>query len=193
MSKNDVLKLGEKHIPDCLMISKFFEKYEQNIKTLADFGTGGGLPAIPIAIKYKNLDVFAVDATAKKVKFVETVKEELNLTNLFPICTRIEDFEKREYFDVVTTRAVAGLSTVLEYCTPFVRKNGYIVAYKSKTADEELKEAKNALKLLNLKFIEKINVSDTADNERYLLIFQKTKETYTKYPRKNNLPRKNPL
>ena len=192
MSQNDVFKLKEKHIPDCLAISKFFEKYE-NIKTLADLGTGGGLPAIPIAIKYENLDIFAVDSTAKKVNFIETVKEELNLKNLFPVCTRIEDFDKREYFDAVTTRAVANLSTVLEYCAPFVKKNGYIISYKSKTADEELSEAKNAIKLLNLKFTEKITVTETQENERYLLIFQKTKETPVKYPRKNNLPRKNPL
>lgn len=193
MSKNDIQKLKEKHIPDCLAIEKFFEKYNEQ-KNIIDIGTGGGLPSIPISIKYPNINVYAIDSIAKKIKFIEEVKEKLNIENLIPICSRIEDFEKKEFFDIATTRALATLSVILEYCAPYVKKDGYIVAYKSKTADEELKNAKNAIKILGLKFIEKIDI-DTENNdiERYLLIFQKISQTPKKYPRKNNLARKNPL
>ena len=192
MSKNDVQKLSEKHIPDSLAIKVFFEKYEIP-KNLLDIGTGGGFPSIPIAIKYGNINVFALDSIAKKIKFVEIAKENLNLKNLFPICTRIEDFDKKEFFDVVTSRAVADLSVILEYSAPFIKKNGYFVAYKSKTADDELVSAKNAMKILGLDFIEKIDVSKSEEENRCLLIFKKTKTTPKKYPRPNNTARKQPL
>lgn len=192
MSKNDVQKLSEKHIPDSLAIKAFFEKYEIP-KNLLDIGTGGGFPSIPIAIKYGNINVFALDSIAKKIKFVEIAKENLNLKNLFPICTRIEDFDKKEFFDVVTSRAVADLSVILEYSAPFIKKNGYFVAYKSKTADDELVSAKNAMKILGLDFIEKIDVSKSEEENRCLLIFKKTKTTPKKYPRPNNTARKQPL
>lgn len=191
MSKNDVEKLETKHIPDCLAIKKFFEKYP-NQKTLLDVGTGGGLPSIPIAIEFPEINVTALDSIAKKIKFIENVKQELSIDGLRPICERVESFGKKGFYDVVTTRAVASLSTILEYSAPFAKLNGYIVAYKSKTADEELSLAQNAMKILKLKFIEKIDVS-TQNDERYLLIFQKIGKTPASYPRINNLARKNPL
>lgn len=192
MSKNDVQKLAEKHIPDSLAIEAFFDKYQEP-KNLLDVGTGGGFPAIPIAIKHRDINVFALDSIAKKIKFLESAKESLHLENLTPICTRIEDFDKKEFFDVATSRAVADLSVILEYSTPFIKQNGYFVAYKSKTADDELISAENAMKILGLKFVEKIDVSKTEDENRCLLIFRKIKPTPKKYPRPNNAARKQPL
>lgn len=192
MSKNDAEKLETKHIPDSLAIKNFFEKYYLPEKIL-DIGTGGGFPAIPIALEYEKIKVFALDSTAKKIKFIENVKNELILQNLFPVCSRIEDFDKKEFFDVVTTRAVANLSSILEYSAPFAKINGYIVAYKSKTADDELLLSKNALKILGLNFIEKIDCKIGEELSRCLLVFQKMKQTPKNYPRGNNLVRKNPL
>lgn len=192
MSKNDVQKLAEKHIPDSLAIEAFFDKY-QKPKNLLDVGTGGGFPAIPIAIKHRDINVFALDSIAKKIKFLESAKEKLHLENLTPICTRIEDFDKKEFFDMATSRAVADLSVILEYSAPFIKQNGYFVAYKSKTADDELVSAENAMKILGLKFVEKIDVSKTEDENRCLLIFRKIKPTPKKYPRPNNAARKQPL
>lgn len=192
MSKKDSEKLETKHIPDSLAIKKFFEKYYLP-ENILDIGTGGGFPAIPIALEYEEIEVFALDSTAKKIKFIENVKNELILQNLFPVCSRIEDFDKKEFFDVVTTRAVANLSSILEYSAPFAKINGYIVAYKSKTADDELLLAKNALKILGLNFIEKIDCKIDEDLSRCLLVFQKMKKTPKNYPRGNNLVRKNPL
>lgn len=194
MSKNDAEMLETKHIPDCLAISKFFEKYSVP-KTLLDIGTGGGLPAIPIALSFPTIDVTATDSIGKKIKFIENVKKELSIDGLHPVCKRVENLKNKGVFDVVTTRAVASLSTILEYSAPFAKINGYIVAYKSKTADEELLAAQNAIKILKLKFIEKIDVSNSQndDVERYLLVFQKIDKTPSVYPRQNNLARKNPL
>lgn len=192
MSKNDVQKLAEKHIPDSLAIERFFEKYG-NPENILDIGTGGGFPSVPIAIKYPEINVSALDSISKKIKFVELVKENLHLENLAPICTRIEDFEEKENFDVVTSRAVADLSVILEYSAPFLKKGGYFVAYKSKTADDELISAEKAMRILGLKFIEKIDVSKSDDEYRCLLVFKKVKQTPKKYPRPNNSARKQPL
>ena len=192
MSKNDVQKLREKHIPDSLAIKNFFEKYGLP-KNIADIGTGGGFPSIPIALNFPEVEVFAIDSIAKKIKFVELAKNELSLENLHPICTRIEDFEKKEAFDVVTTRALADLRVIAEYSAPFVKKGGYFVAYKSKGADEELSQAEKALKILGLDFVEKLDYDLAEDAQRCLLIFKKVKNTPKIYPRKNNLARKNPL
>ena len=190
MSKNDVQKLAEKHIPDSLAIEAFFGKYKEP-ENLLDIGTGGGFPAIPIAMEHSNINVFALDSIAKKIKFIKVAKENLHLENLTPICTRIEDFDKKEFFDVATSRAVADLSVILEYSAPFIKQGGYFVA--SKTADEELILAENAIKILGLKFVEKIDVSKTEDENRCLLIFKKIKPTPKKYPRPNNAARKQPL
>ena len=192
MSKNDVQKLREKHIPDCLAIKNFFEKYGLP-KNIADIGTGGGFPSIPIALNFPEVEVFAIDSIAKKIKFVELAKNELSLENLHPICTRIEDFEKKEAFDVVTTRALADLRVIAEYSAPFVKNGGYFVAYKSKGADEELSQAEKALKILGLDFVEKLDYDLAEDAQRCLLIFKKVKNTPKIYPRKNNLASKNPL
>lgn len=192
MSRNDVEKLAEKHIPDCLSIKKFFTKYSQP-ETILDIGTGGGFPSIPVALNFSDIEVWAMDSINKKINFIKEVKNKLNVLNLIPICSRIEDFDKKEFFDTVTTRAVASLSTILEYSAPFVKINGHIVAYKSKMAEEELEEAKNAMKILGIKYIDKIDYNMADDLERCLLIFEKIKQTPKSYPRKNNLARKNPL
>lgn len=195
MSKKEVQNLAEKHIPDCLSIKTFFDKYGLEYKKILDVGTGGGLPSIPIAIQYPQIDVYALDSIAKKIKFIENTKNELNLQNLFPICARTEDFEQREKFDIVLSRAFAPLQTTLEYCCPFAKQNGYIIAYKAVLAEEELKNSENALKTLKIKFIDKIETfaNDDILGQRCLLIFKKIEKTPLKYPRKNNLPRKAPL
>lgn len=192
MSANDIEKLDTKHIPDCLNIKKFFEKYNipQNI---LDIGTGGGLPSVPVAVCYPCIEVWAMDSISKKVKFIENVKEKLDLYNLHPVCSRIEDFDKKEFFDLVITRAVASLSVILEYSASFAKINGYIAAYKAKGADEELLEAETAMKILGIKFVDKINYNISDDLKRCILVFKKIKKTPLSYPRKNNLARKNPL
>lgn len=193
MSKNEIENLLRVHVPDCLSIEKFFAKYNKNIKNLIDIGTGGGLPSVPIALKYPDINVYALDSIEKKIKFIENVKKQLQIENLFPVCSRAEDFEKKSFFDLAVSRAVASLPTLLEYCVPFVKVNGYVVVYKAVTADEELKKSENALKILHLDYLEKILDSDIGETQKCLLVFKKTQEIPLKYPRKNNLPRKNPL
>lgn len=203
MSKNDVTLLREKHISDSLSLGLFLKKYgflEKSVRLL-DMGTGGGLPAVPISVEYRDIEVFAVDSTKKKIDFVEKVKAELELTNLHPINSRLEELPEnfKNSFDVVTTRALSELRVILEYAAPYLRVGGYFVAFKSRLVDSELENAKNALKTLNITFIEKIEYElprkelSEQDFKRSLLIFKKTKPTPKAYPRNNGQIKKSPL
>lgn len=198
ISKNDAELFYEKHIFDSLSLSLFFERYNmpKNAKIL-DIGTGGGLPSVPLAIAYPDFNIVAVDSIKKKIDFISMVKNELSLKNITPICARVEESQefKKESFDVVTTRALADLSSILEYGLPFLKKGGYFVAFKSKKIDEEIQNAQNAIKILGGKIIEKIPYSlPIAESfERYLLVIEKIKPSPKTFPRKNGLIKKNPL
>lgn len=172
ISKNDEKFLFEKHIFDSLAINLFLRP-EQG-KTLLDIGTGGGFPSVPISLLYEDLDVFGLDSIRKKIKAIEEIKEELNMKNLHPICDRAENIEQK--FDYVTTRAVSSLDTVLKYAIPLLKKGGYFIAYKSKKASDELKEAEKTIKKLNVKLVKSIeyNLPLEENHERNLIIFTKT-------------------
>lgn len=198
VSKNDEKNLFEKHIYDSLNLCLFLEKYKikQNAKIL-DIGTGGGFPSIPISILYPDIQVYPLDSVAKKIGFVELVQKELRLDNLHPICKRVEEIsdDYREYFDVVTSRAVASLNILLEYSIPYAKVNGYFVAFKSKGADEELVCAQNALSVLKCKTADRIqyNLPSLEMYTRELVVIEKQESTSRIYPRKSGQAKKNPL
>lgn len=152
ISKNDEKLLWEKHIFDSLAIEKFFEKYNTAPKTLLDFGTGGGFPAIPIALAYPEIEVTAMDSIRKKINAISTIKNELKIRNLTPLCGRVETLDKK--FDIITSRAVANLGKIVEYAIPRLKKDGYFIAYKSVKAQEEIEEAKPALKKYKARVID---------------------------------------
>ncbi len=154
ISKNAENFLWEKHVYDSLAISKFFDKYGIP-KTLLDIGTGGGFPAVPIAMTYNDIKVTALDSIGKKINAVNSIKEKLSLSNLYPVCMRVENLDEK--FDVVTSRAVSSLKNICEYALPKLYKGGYFVAYKSRKTPDEIDEAKNVLKKYNAKIIEIID------------------------------------
>lgn len=198
VSNNDEKLLFEKHIYDSLALNLFFKKYKQelNIKLL-DIGTGGGFPSLPVAMTYEKIQVCAVDSINKKINFIKNAVLELDLQNMEPICSRVEDLPdfRKKSFDVVTTRAMAELREILEYAIPFLRIGGYFVAFKSLKAEEELKNASTALKALNTVLVDKIEYTlpIEGENRRVLLVFKKVKDILPSYPRKNGLVKKKPL
>lgn len=151
ISKNDEKYLWEKHVFDSLGIEKFFEKYGK-CKTLLDIGTGGGFPALPIAITHPEITVTAVDSIAKKIRAISTIATKMELTNINPICARVETLAGE--FDVVTSRAVSSLKNICEYALPKLKRNGYFVAYKSRKTPEEIEEAKLVLKKYKSKIVD---------------------------------------
>lgn len=150
ISKKEEQYLFEKHIYDSLGIKLFFEKYNFVPKTLLDIGTGGGFPSVPIAIEYPEISVTGIDSIQKKINAVQSIKNSLNIQNLNLIRGRVEEL-KISSFDVITSRAVAKIETLIKYAYPLLKKDGYIILYKSKTAEDEITEAINLIRKLHLK------------------------------------------
>ena len=174
ISKNDEKYLWEKHVFDSLAIENFFEKFDTSkIKTILDIGTGGGFPSIPIAITYPHLKVTALDSIAKKILAVQTIKDKLNIENLEPICTRVENLDAK--FDMITSRAVSSLKNICEYALPKLKKGGYFVAYKSRKTPQEIEEANSILKKYNSKIVDIIEYSLPLEenHERNLIVILK--------------------
>lgn len=174
ISKNDEKYLWEKHVFDSLAIENFFEKFDTSkIKTILDIGTGGGFPSIPISITYPHLKVTALDSIAKKIRAVQTIKDKLNIENLEPICTRVENLDAK--FDMITSRAVSSLKNICEYALPKLKKGGYFVAYKSRKTPQEIEEANSILKKYNSKIVDIIEYSLPLEenHERNLIVILK--------------------
>ena len=180
-----------KHFFDSISLA-FFKDYS-NIESICDVGSGAGFPSIPLKILYPNLKVTIVDSLNKRIKFLNLVKDELGLTDCNFVHARAEEFgqnkEYRESFEIVTARAVARLNVLSELCLPLVKKNGYFLSLKAQKAEEETKEATNAIKILGGKLEKDLNF-DIEGEERHILEIRKAKETPNKYPRKAGTPNK---
>ena len=155
ISKNDEQYLEEKHIFDSLSINLFFKKYGNDFKTLLDIGTGGGFPALPIAIEYPQIKVTGIDSTTKKIDAINEIASNLELKNFIGIADRVENL-KNVKFDLITSRAVAKLEQIAKYALPLMTKSSFLIVYKSKTAQEEIKNAEKFLKKNKAKVIDVI-------------------------------------
>ena len=178
-----------KHFKDSLLGERFVK---ENAKVL-DIGAGAGFPSLPIKIVRPDIDLTLVDSVGKKVTVLSEVIGALNLKSAKALHLRAEDIKEREFYDCVLSRAVANLSTLAEYCLPFVKKGGYFVAYKSSDCAEEIAGAENAIKILGGKVesVERLPLDE--QTERCFVIIKKVEITPKKYPRGKNLPRKTPL
>ena len=183
-----------KHFFDSISLA-FYKDYS-NIESICDVGSGAGFPSIPLKILYPNLKVTIVDSLNKRIKFLNIVKDELGLTDCNFVHARAEEFgqnkEYRESFEIVTARAVARLNVLAELCLPLVKKDGYFLSLKAQKAEEETKEAINAIKLLGGKLEQDLEF-DIEGEERHILEIRKAKETPNKYPRKAGTPNKKPI
>ena len=183
-----------KHFIDSLTIKKYISENEKII----DIGTGAGFPGIPLAIMNKNNEITLMDSLNKRIVFLNDVIDKLKLTNVKAIHSRAEELARnktyREKYDVAVSRAVANLSTLVEYMLPFVSIGGKCICMKGPNIEEELKNAKNAIKELGGEIIKIENFKlPESDNERNIVIIKKIKETSSKYPRKSGTPSKEPI
>lgn len=167
-------------------------------KKIIDLGTGAGFPGIPLKIVFPECEMVLMDSLNKRVNFLDEVIRRLKLDNVKAIHGRAEEMgrkdEFREQYDYCVSRAVARLTTLSEYCIPFIKKQGYFISYKSGNVDEELAEAEYAIKQLGAKCERKITfkLPDT-DMERSLIVIKKHIETPKKYPRAGGKPSNSPL
>lgn len=184
-----------KHFIDSIYILKSISLSE---KKIMDVGTGAGFPGIPLSIMVSDAEFILLDSLNKRILFLDEVRRICNLNNVSLIHSRAEDAARdenyREKFDIVLSRAVANMSTLLEYCSPFVKVGGQFISYKSGQIDEELSSAKTAENILNCEYKESIEFSlpDT-DMERKFVIYEKQRELSNKYPRQAGKPKKEPL
>ena len=189
--KDDVLY---KHFLDSILP---YQTFKEGVKVI-DIGTGAGFPSIPLAILRPDLHFTLVDSVEKKTNFVFNLADKLGLKNIEVYHTRCEDLAKepkfREQFDYVIARAVAPLTSLLEYCIPFIKVGGIFVAYKGTNYNQEIENTKKTVKLLNIRQVQilKYNIKEI-DTERYCIIYEKTDITDKKYPRGQNKPRLKPL
>ena len=163
-----------------------------------DVGTGAGFPGIVLKIVYPQLSVVLLDSLNKRVNFLKNVITELGLTDISAIHGRAEDIARnkdyREKFDLCVSGAVANMSSLSEYCLPFVKVGGKFIPYKADGCDEEVKTASKAVNILGGKIrkIESYVIPDT-DICRKFVVIDKLRNTSVKYPRKAGLPTKEPL
>jgi 16S rRNA (guanine527-N7)-methyltransferase len=185
-----------KHFYDSLSLAFYINMDE--MKNLADIGSGAGFPGIPLKICFPHLKLTIVDSLSKRISFLQHVCDELGLKDVQLIHGRAEDVAKqfvhRDAYDLVTARAVARLSLLNEFCLPFTRKDGIFAAMKGSDPAEELTEAKRSFKELRaeLNKVESFTLP-VEESARHIVLVRKTGATPAKYPRKPGVPAKSPL
>ena len=180
-----------KHFYDSLTLFKGID-LKENLK-ICDLGTGAGFPGLVLKIVFPNLSITLVDSLEKRIKFLDLVIKELELKNIKTVHSRIEEFKEIEAFDVVVSRAVAKINILLELGCKLPKVNGLFVFMKGNILDE-LKSAKNALKVLNYSLEKIINFKlPIEESERNIVILKPTSPTSNKYPRQFSIIKKKPL
>lgn len=188
-----------KHFLDSLLLLKAVPEIRENEFSCIDVGTGAGFPGIPLKIVCPDLKVTLLDSLNKRVGFLNEVIQELELQEIAAVHGRAEDFGRdaayREQFDFCVSRAVANLSTLSEYCLPFVKVGGRFISYKSGKIEEELVQGKGAAAKLGgeLHPVITLPLPGTDDVERTFVPIKKIVKTAKKFPRKAGMPSKEPI
>jgi len=163
-----------------------------------DVGAGAGLPGLALRIVWPRLQLTCIEATGKKVRFMEHLAVELGLSDVALVQGRAEELglrpPHREAYDLVVARAVAALPTLIEYLLPLARRGGRVIAYKGSAAHEEALAAEPGIRLLggHLQKLIPVEVPGLAET-RTLVVIEKISPTPDGFPRGRGLPRRHPL
>lgn len=189
-----------KHFLDSLALEEVYPDIcnPDNYLRVLDLGTGAGFPGIPLKIVFPHLQVTLMDSLNKRVKFLQSVIDKLELCDIDAVHGRAEEAARnavyRESFDLCVSRAVANLSTLSEYCLPFVKTGGKFISYKSADIEDEIDGAKKAINILGGKLatVKKFTLPES-DIERSFVQIDKVKSTPKAYPRKAGTASKEPI
>lgn len=186
----------KKHFLDCIKIFTFEPLKE--MKKIIDVGTGAGFPGIPMMILKPDINMTLLDSLNKRLNFLNEVKSDLKLDNISTLHGRAEDYGKdkkyREQYDAAVSRAVANLAVLSEYCIPYVKVDGYFVALKGPSVEDEINDGKNAIKKLGGKIEDIIEVHIEDSNLKHnLVVIRKIMSTPNEYPRKAGTASKKPI
>lgn len=188
----------KKHFIDSLSLVTAFDLSSAGEIRVIDVGTGAGFPGLALKIAFPEIRLTLLDSLNKRIQFLNVVIGELGIKNVETIHGRAEDFAKndsyRESFDLCVSRAVANLSTLSEYCLPFVKLGGSFISYKSEKIAEELLQSKKAISLFGGTISGQVEFYlPDSDIYRNLFMIKKEKPTPKKFPRKAGLPAKEPI
>jgi 16S rRNA (guanine527-N7)-methyltransferase len=188
-----------KHFLDSVSLVKVVDKQILNSNiSMIDVGTGAGFPGIPLKIVFPNINLLLLDSLNKRLKFLEEVTNELQLTNVKTVHGRSEDIAQspqyREQFDICVSRAVANLSTLSELCLGFVKVDGHFISYKAGESESEIENSKFAINILGGKIQKVVEFSlPNSELTRVFVDIKKVKKLNKNYPRKAGTPAKEPL
>ena len=184
----------EKNILDSLAIVS--EPAIENAKKVLDLGTGGGYPGLPLAMHYPDKEFVLMDSVNKKLGVIDNIANKLEIKNVRTVHGRAEDLAKekeyRDSFDLVVSRAVASMPTLVEYALPFVKPGGFFVAYKTESALDEVVLANKAITELGGR-LSKIENVGGKNSGHLLVLVEKLVETPKAFPRKAGEAKRNPL
>ena len=185
-----------KHFIDSIICIDYPE-FEEAGKII-DVGTGGGFPGVPLAIAAPDKEFILMDSLNKRLKIIDELCGQIGIGNVTTVHARAEELAKnkahREQYDLCVSRAVANMATLAEYCLPFIKVGGCLMAYKGPDAEREVEEARKALYLLggHVEEIREGNLKEFGIDHKVVII-KKVKNTPSKFPRKAGTPAKEPL